>query len=428
MSEKINEILEDIKIKYLSSTRPWIVGFSGGKDSTCTLQLVYEVLNGLPAKDRKTPVYVLSSNTMVETPTVSKHQKTVCEAIQQGVARDKLPIEVNLLKPDITDTFWVNVIGRGYPCPNKWFRWCTDRLKIKPMTNYIYKNIKLNGEVLIVLGTRTSESTSRAKSLEKHSISNSDFKSHNTIKGAFVYTPIENLEEGEVWNFLLNNKPGWGGSNEELLKMYKGEDAEIELVFNKDSPPTGHSRFGCWTCTVVEKDRAIQSLIDEGHAEYIPLLNFRDELKEARDSPDWRESYRKNQMYDKFYDEYHNFEKNCLGKDSLGPFKLEKRHEMLRKLLSIEKELKRTDPDAELITKEELDLIQLAWIYDGDDIESIEEILSEKEKGEDRIDRLISRLLIVEKDMTRLSRRKGIYDKLESVVEQYSMSSMKADK
>lgn len=428
MSEKINEILEDIKIKYLSSTRPWIVGFSGGKDSTCTLQLVYEVLKGLPAKDRKTPVYVLSSNTMVETPTVSKHQKTVCEAIQQGVARDKLPIEVNLLKPDITDTFWVNVIGRGYPCPNKWFRWCTDRLKIKPMTNYIYKNIKLNGEVLIVLGTRTSESTSRAKSLEKHSISNSDFKSHNTIKGAFVYTPIENLEEGEVWNFLLNNKPGWGGSNEELLKMYKGEDAEIELVFNKDSPPTGHSRFGCWTCTVVEKDRAIQSLIDEGHAEYIPLLNFRDELKEARDSPDWRESYRKNQMYDKFYDEYHNFEKNCLGKDSLGPFKLEKRHEMLRKLLSIEKELKRTDPDAELITKEELDLIQLAWIYDGDDIESIEEILSEKEKGEDRIDRLISRLLIVEKDMTRLSRRKGIYDKLESVVEQYSMSSMKADK
>jgi DNA sulfur modification protein DndC len=428
MSEKINRIIKDIESKYLSSKRPWIVGFSGGKDSTCTLQLIYAMLKNLPDKDRKTAVYVLSSNTMVETPYVSKHQKAVCEAIQKGAKKDKLPIEVNLLKPDISDTFWVNVIGRGYPCPNRWFRWCTDRLKIKPMTNYIYKNIKINGEVLIVLGTRTSESASRAKSMEKHSISDSDFKSHNTIKGAFVYTPIEDLNEDEIWDYLLNNKPGWGGNNEELFKMYKGENAEIELVFNKNSPPTGHSRFGCWTCTVVEKDRAIESLIEEGHKEYIPLLNFRNELKEARDNPEWRESYRRNQMYDKFYDEYYNFEKNCLGKDSLGPFKLEKRHEMLQKLLSIEKELKKTVPDAELITNEELDLIQLAWIYDGDDIESMEKILLGREESKDKIDRLISRLLIVEKDMTRLSKRKGIYNKLEGVIEQYSMSSMKADR
>ena len=149
-----DKILEDLKRQYSFDDRPWVVGFSGGKDSTCTLQLIYEMLLSLSKKERKKTVHVLSSDTLVESPVISKRQRKICKMISDAAQHDDIPLVVELLRPEITDTFWVNLIGRGYPSPNKWFRWCTDRLKIKPMNKYILRHIKRNGEVLIILGAR----------------------------------------------------------------------------------------------------------------------------------------------------------------------------------------------------------------------------------------------------------------------------------
>lgn len=421
-----SEIIAEMREEYLNSTRPWIVGFSSGKDSTCLVQMIYQMLKTLKPEQRTKTVHVLSTNTMVETPAVAIRIKTQCDMIQKAADRDQLPMDVQLLRPKITDTFWVNLIGRGYPSPNKWFRWCTSRLKIKPMDDYILTNIKRNGEVLILLGTRKAESSSRAKSMEKHEIDDTKLRKHGTIKGAFVYAPLENMSDADVWSYLLDNKPGWGGDNEELYRLYSGETTEMSFIIDGRTPPSGTSRFGCWTCTVVDKDKAIQSLIDEGHDEYIPLRDFRDKLKRIRDDPEYREKYRKNQRIDQLYDEFYASKSNIERpeSDTLGPFKMSVRHELLAELLQIQDELRKTIPDAELITPEELSAIELAWIYDGDDYSSADEFIKSRIKGKSEIDSLIDRLLIVEHDMSDVSRRIGIYGKLEKAINEYAITKL----
>ena len=419
-------IIEDIKNQYLSDKRPWVVGFSGGKDSTCTLQMVYIMLKDLPPEQRKKPVFVLSSDTMVEAPVVGKRQKQVCKMIGAASEKDNLPLYVELLRPEITDTFWVNLIGRGYPSPNRWFRWCTDRLKIKPMNKYICNRIAQNGEVLIILGARKSESASRSQTMAKHELKNNKLRKHANINGAFVYTPIEDLEEADVWDFLLTNPSPWGDDNEKLKSMYqKNNDEEVAFILDDSSPPSGHSRFGCWCCTVVEEDRAIQSLIEDGHYEYIPLKKFRDEIKILRDDPHSREKYRKNQRIDKFVADYSekNLEREVhRNYEVMGPFTLKTRHYLLSRLLEIQSDLQKSDPDIELISPEEIKAIELLWMYDGGTV-GVDDDKS-KFDDEDNLEKLLDRLLVVEEDMSDLSKRVGIYKKLELVIQEYTMNDM----
>lgn len=422
----IKVILEDLKHQYLQDKRPWVVGFSGGKDSTCTLQLVYTMLTELSEHERTKPVYVLSSDTMVEAPVVGQRQKTVCKMISLAAKEDNIPLYVEMLRPEITDTFWVNLIGRGYPAPNRWFRWCTDRLKIKPMNKYICNRIAQNGEVIILLGARKSESASRSQTMARHEINNSKLRKHANINGAFVYTPIEDLEEVEVWDYLLSNDSPWGDDNNALRCMYqKKDDEEVAFILDESSPPSGHSRFGCWCCTVVEEDRAIQSLIEDGHSEYIPLKEFRDELKKMRDDPQFREQYRKNQRIDKFIAEYSD---KALDREVhrnfevMGPFTLEARQYMLTRLLGIQSELRKHIPDIELISPEEVKAIEYLWMYDGGKVSVAGGQVTFHEV--DDLDNLLSRLLAIEEDMSDLSKRVGIYRKLETVIQEYTMNQM----
>ncbi len=211
--------------------------------------------------------------------------------------------------------------------------------------------------------------------------------------------------------------------------MYqRKDDEEISFIIDDTSPPSGHSRFGCWVCTVVEKDKALMSLIEDGHPEYKPLLDFRDDLKEMRDNPDCRESYRKNQRVDKFVAEYTNTKlERQVHRDHkvLGPFNLETRHELLTRLLKIQDDLRKTIPDVELISPEEIRAIELLWVYDGDTTESIQSITPNG--ADDSIDRLVSRLLKIEEDMSDLSKRVGVYKKLEHVIMEYTMNNIPTD-
>ncbi|MGI6472561.1 MAG: DNA phosphorothioation system sulfurtransferase DndC [Candidatus Methanomethylophilaceae archaeon] len=429
MSRDIDIILEEMRLEYISNDRPWIVGFSGGKDSTMIVQLVFEMLSRLNPEHRNKKIFILSTNTMVESPPVIKRLKKMCLDIENMATSKNYPVEIKLLRPNISDTFWVNVIGRGYPAPNRWFRWCTSRLKIDPMNKYILNNVRINGEVCILLGTRKSESKARAESMTKHEISGFHLRKHNSISGAFIYAPIEDLTEDEVWNFLLRKNTGWYESNIELYHLYKGENSEIDFMIDGDSASSGHSRFGCWTCTVVEVDKALQSLINEGHEEYLPLLEFRNSLKMMRDNPDCREKHRRNQRLDKFYDQYYNKtqELDSNGFMVLGPFTLKTRHYLLKKLLEIQDGLRETEPDIELISDDEITLIKMAWVYDGDtsDAYALGDGFTHGNTPEER---LLDNLLAVEKDFSTISRRVGVYKKLEQVISEFSMNKMVEDK
>jgi DNA sulfur modification protein DndC len=55
----IKSSLRHLYLEYLADPRPWLVGFSGGKDSTVLASLIAEVVAGIPDDQRKKPVAIL---------------------------------------------------------------------------------------------------------------------------------------------------------------------------------------------------------------------------------------------------------------------------------------------------------------------------------------------------------------------------------
>ncbi len=161
--EDISRIENEILDQYVNddNPRPWIVAFSGGKDSTTVLQLVWNSVYKLEPELRKRDIHVVCNNTLVENPTILEYVKKQLELIRYEAVKQSMPINVQHTIPVLNNTFWVNLIGRGYATPNTLFRWCTERLKIKPTTKYIQDKISRYGEVIILLGTRRAESNVR---------------------------------------------------------------------------------------------------------------------------------------------------------------------------------------------------------------------------------------------------------------------------
>ncbi|MGI0439694.1 rhodanese-like domain-containing protein [Helicobacter himalayensis] len=109
-SSHICSTLESLKSKFLASKRTWVVAFSGGKDSTCVLQLVYEMLVSLPQSQRR-QTYAIASNTLVEAPHIDRFLKEVIDSINTHAKENKIPFEILQVSPTLKDDFWVNLIG-----------------------------------------------------------------------------------------------------------------------------------------------------------------------------------------------------------------------------------------------------------------------------------------------------------------------------
>ena len=445
-----SKIIDEIRNLYLNDESPWIIGLRGGKDSTCITQMVYCMLKNLPLEKRTKEVHILTSDTLVENPMMDTRRREVCTKIEKQAQKDSLPIKVRVLRPELGDTFWVNLIGRGYPSPNRWFRWCTDRLKIKPMTKYIKEQVKENGEVIILLGIRKSEGGTRAQAMKRYEIENFRLRKHTTIQGAYIYAPIEDWKENEVWAYLLNVPSPWGENNENLTRLYRKGDNEIQFIIDESSPPSGGSRFGCWVCTVVERDRVLEGSIEEGETWLSPLLEFRNWLKEIRDKPSFREEVRRSEKKKKIIADTLGRKFTPIqhrGHMVLGPFTFDTRHEILRRLIKLQEKV--ANMDISLISPEEIKAIETIWIYEGDNITSIADVLKSSASDNfnanvsssdnngylDELKRicnkhsvplqLIERLLVVEKDLSSLSRRAGIYNRLERVIEEHVTNEMR---
>src|SRR5262245_12265463 len=136
-TKSIADIYAEIREVYASSKMPWVIGYSGGKDSTATLQLVWYALAGLPLEQRHKPVYAIASDTLVETPIIVDYLNATLRRINEAAKAAGMPIEAQKVVPQTTDTFWVNLIGRGYPAPDQRFRWCTERMKIMPANRFV---------------------------------------------------------------------------------------------------------------------------------------------------------------------------------------------------------------------------------------------------------------------------------------------------
>ena len=187
------ELIAEVQEVYLMDQRPWVVGFSGGKDSTVVTQLVYHAVATLPQDQKKKPVFVISSDTLVETPMVTNLISGTLERLGKQAKKNGLPISGHMVYPKTGETFWVNLIGKGYPAPTTQFRWCTERMKITPVSDFIKAKVSEYGEVVIILGSRSQESATRAHVMKKHRIAGSRLSRHSDLHYS-NYTKAPTLE------------------------------------------------------------------------------------------------------------------------------------------------------------------------------------------------------------------------------------------
>ncbi len=387
----IKEILEEIQVLYASDDMPWIVGYSGGKDSSATLQLVWMAIQSMPHDRRTKPIHVISTDTLVENPVVARWAEKSLERMREQADAQGLPIQPHRLTPDPTNTFWVNLIGRGYAAPRQKFRWCTERLKIDPSNKFITETTDTSGGSILVLGTRKAESVVRRKRMEKLEAERvRERLSPNAALGgnALVYSPIEDWTSDDVWLFLSQVKNPWGWDNHMLRAMYRAasDDNECPLVVDTSTPSCGNSRFGCWVCTLVEEDKSMTAMIqnEDEHEWMAPLLDLRNRL-----------DFRKNENGDRHLRDFRRMQGHVTlmangTKVVPGPYLQHARAEWLRLLLRAQTEIRKDGPDhvrdIELITQQELETIRRIWMVDKREVEDLLPKIYEEETGQKFVD------------------------------------------
>lgn len=442
LSEVVSELTDEVKELYLADQVPWVVGYSGGKDSTAILQLVWLALQELPSDQRTKPVYVISTDTLVENPVVAAWVTRSLETMRIAAESEGLPIQPQRLVPEVQDTFWVNLIGKGYPAPRPKFRWCTERLKIKPSNAFIRRVVRRHGEAILVLGIRKAESAARARTMTRHEQGRvrDRLSPNSSLPNSLVYSPIEAWTNDEVWMFLMQVPNAWGHPNKDLLTMYQGAsaDGECPLVVDSTTPSCGDSRFGCWTCTLVDQDKSMAAMIqnDEEKEWMLPLLQLRNELDVVDDKPlrDWRRMHGGVML---FHDQPVH-----------GPYTQASREHWLRRVLEAQTWIRLHGPpqmqSMELITLAELHAIRQLWVFEKHEIEdSLPAIYAEvtgdefpgrpldehMALGADDIDLLreicdgdelhfemTRSLLSVERRYRTMARRAGLFTEMEDVI------------
>lgn len=363
--QAFEDIIKEIMVVYKHDERPWLIGYSGGKDSTLLVSLVYEAMKRLKdaGAELSKRVYIITSDTMVENPIVRNYMHSSSDSINKAADNDRLNIQADVIYPEADQTFWSRVIGLGYPTPEPpGFRWCTERLKINPMNKYVNDRIKESGEIIVLLGVRKGESITRMKTITAREIEGKLLNMHNDIPNAYVYNPITEIPNELVWDFLLKDdcKSPWGTDMKNLFNLYQGENLSEEKsvlgeVDRDKIPVTGNSRFGCWCCTMVKEDKSLQNFINhsnEEDAKRLTLLrDFRNRLLKMRSDDNMRDHKRRNGTVYKKAD----------GTFGMGPFTLEARRVILEGLLELENKT-----GLELITIAELKAIDKMWDEEGD--------------------------------------------------------------
>ncbi len=446
--ERIIQLQQTIRDLYLADDIPWVIGYSGGKDSTATLQLVWLALKELPKEQLSKTVHIINTDTLVESPVVAKWAQNSLKKMDQAAEEQGLPFITHRLTPQTDNTFWVNLIGRGYPFPRKRFRWCTDRLKIRPVNDFIKNCIAEHGEIILVLGTRKAESANRAKTMAHYEkLRVRELLSPNpTLANELVFSPLEDWNNNDVWLFLMQYKNPWGYNNNDLLTMYRGAtaDGECPMMVEAGLPSCGKSRFGCWVCTMVEQDKSMEAMIaNDSEKEWMtPLLEFRNEIgNESLDRS--RRDFRRRGGYLQGFN----------GRLNHGPYTKETREMWLEKLLRMQIEINENGPEdfeeLELITIPELIEIRKIWVIENHEFDDslpkiykrvmgkpfpdnsiytsnsfkerewdiLKDICSpDKNNDEDMLFELMYNLIDIESKSNMMNNRKGILNQIEQTI------------
>ena len=437
----IQDIYDEIRDVYKRYPQPWVIGYSGGKDSTAVLQLVWNAIKELPPEERQKPIFVIASDTKVETPVIVDYIDNTLRRVNEAAQAQGMPFSAEKVVPTVNDSFWVNLIGRGYPAPTSRFRWCTERMKINPANRFIEQKVAQYGEVIMILGVRKTESSTRMQLMSTYQVKGHLLRRHSSLRGAYVYAPVADFSTDDVWTYLLQVPSPWGSNNRDLAALYRNASAgECPLVIDTTTPTCGNSRFGCWVCTVARRDTSMEALIDNGEEWMEPLLEFREWLMTTT------EPERKHEFRDiRGRDGRVVFKKD--GTLAARTYKLDVSKIMLEKVLRAQKAVRKDGPDSDivLISGEELFEIRRIWRIERQDWEdSVPKIFRaindydlnwpmDDDGGFDSDQKallsslcqehnlpfdLLAKLLEVERQSSGMTRRAGIQKALNSVLSQ----------
>jgi DNA sulfur modification protein DndC len=330
-----------IQEEYQSSPHPWHIGFSGGKDSSTILKLTFLALMKL--RDHDKDVKVLYCDTGVDIPIFRSLVEKTLNLVEQEAKLYNIPIKTEIAVPITQDRYFAKVIGKGYPPPTNKFRWCTDRLRIKPISRILQTTS--SGANVVLLGIRKGESLERDKTISKHETGKDYYYRQSSNASTIIFAPIINYSTEDVWATIAYNPIPKSIDAVELMTLYRHSSGECPIIKDPKGSPCGKGRFGCWTCTVVRKDKAVQSLVEEGYTQLEPLLSFRNWLIQIRDNPAYREKKRRN------------------GQNGPGPFTVKARKEIFFKLLEAEQL-----SGYKLLTQEEIVFIKECWEKDEESL------------------------------------------------------------
>ncbi len=330
LKDKIASTL--VTIKSIIKGKPNLyLTYSGGKDSTVLLHLTLSALMGMKKPPKTT---IIHCNTLVENPVINSYAQNALLDLDEFLLKSGLNSEIKIITPNVT--FWESLIGKGYPMPNRFFRWCQRTLKIKPTERYV--NSIAPGSIVFT-GLRMDESKERKNSMNKRMGGNTKINNKSSME---YHAPIQDFTETDIWEFLITEEPLFG-SYEKISQIYKGARGECPLIpetGNKTSSGCGQ-RFGCWVCSLVKEDKTLKNQIDTDIKLRL-LFDFRN----------WLLQYSKQQE--------NRYPFTRKGKPcKMGSMTFEARYHILNRLLQLQDEYGET-----LITGREIENIYEQWDID----------------------------------------------------------------
>lgn len=335
--KRLNETISRIMAAYNADSNPWVLGYSGGKDSTAVVKLVFQSL--LRIQNPQKPVTIIYCDTGVEIPMASALARDALRGLATEADDFDLPISTEILSPPIRDRFFVKVIGRGYPPPTDKFRWCTDRLRIDPVSRFLRsQQVK---SATVILGVRESESATRSLTLTENGTRDRFWKIQRGAENRRLFLPILDYSIRDVWLVNLCVDRPRTVRAKEVADLYAGASGECPTVRDVHGAPCGKARFGCWTCTVAKNGTTLRNLIASGEHRLKPLLGFRLWMEKERNNPRYRWPKRRN------------------GEPGLGPMTLQWRRIALTKLLRAQEH-----SGLRLVEPEEVIAIHKEWAAD----------------------------------------------------------------
>lgn len=370
LKTKLNETKAILKEYYLNDVRPLCIAFSGGKDSTALVFLILSLLNELKKEvNLEKTTYIVNSNTLAELPPLLEHLEKTLKSIQYYANKKELNVEVHEVIPQDKHTLNVQLLGVGMPPPSRNFRWCTTKLKVWPIEKKL-KELFPDGKFISVVGSRRDESSDRKKRIIKQSKVNSHLKINDRFTNADNLYPIEYWNTKNIWEYILDQDCSiidtaflWS-----LYSDASSKDAK-ECTFvgaggkhiDEGKIGCGQSRFGCWQCYVVrDNDKSLDGLLKSGYPD-MPLYKDYRELYWNFTQKGWentRDVYSHRTQQREFFDERFP---NREGMTKAKGVMLKVRMKFLEELLKLNAKL-----SYDIITLNEIKLIQERWLYEGD--------------------------------------------------------------